>query len=273
MEHVSDVTEAQFDDAVLGRSHEQPVVVDFWAEWCAPCRMLGPVLEREVEALGGRVELAKVDVDGAQALAGRYGVQGIPAVMAFRDGTKVDEFVGARDAGFVRQWLAKLAPSASAGLLAQATSDAALEALLDDREVGGQARLQLAERRVTAGRAAEALALLERIDPRSPEAGPAQSLRALAALAVDAEAFGGEARAREALAQAPDALEARWALASALAAKGDLPGALEGFLAIVTASRKFRDDGARKAMVTLFDRLGAGSEVTREFRRRLQIVL
>jgi putative thioredoxin len=273
MSYVRDVTEGQFEAAVLTRSREVPVVVDFWAEWCAPCRMLGPTLEREVNALGGRVELAKVDVDQAQALAGRFGVQGIPAVMAFRDGQKVDEFVGARDAGFVKRWLAGLAPSDASKQLAQAQSEAELEALLGDAEVGGKAALRLAEKKLQAGRSAEALALLEKVDPRSADAAAADQLRAQAALSVDAEAFGGEAKAREVLASNPDDLEARWALASALAAKGELPAALEEFLAIVAKSRKFRDDGARKAMVTLFDRLGSAHEKSREFRRRLQILL
>lgn len=273
MSYVRDVTEAQFEAAVLARSREVPVVVDFWAEWCAPCRMLGPTLEREVDALGGRVELAKVDVDQAQALAGRYGVQGIPAVMAFRDGQKVDEFVGARDALFVKKWLAGLAPSDAAKRLAAAASDAELEALAGDAEVGGKAKLKLAERYVAAGRAKDALDLLEAIDARSAEAAQAEGVKALVRFAVDAEAYGGEAKAREVLAQTPDELDARFALASALAAKGDLSGALEAFLAVVTKSRKYRDDGARKAMVALFERLGPAHELTRDFRRRLQVVL
>ncbi|MEW6433852.1 MAG: tetratricopeptide repeat protein [Myxococcota bacterium] len=273
MSYVRDVTEAQFETAVLARSREVPVVVDFWAEWCAPCRMLGPTLEREVNALGGRVELAKVDVDRAQALAGSFGVQGIPAVMAFRDGKKVDEFVGARDAGFVKRWLSGLAPSDASKRLANAKTEAELEALLGDAEVGGKAALRLAEKKLAAGKSADALALLEKVDPRSADAAAAEALRAQAAFAVDAAAFGGESKARAALAEKPDDLDARWALASALAARGDFPGALEEFLTVVKQSRKYRDDGARRAMVTLFDRLGNSSDVTREFRRRLQIAL
>jgi putative thioredoxin len=273
MSYVKDVLEAQFDAAVLARSRELPVVVDFWAEWCAPCRMLGPVLEREVNALGGKVELAKVNVDHAQGLADRYGVQGIPAVMAFRDGQKVDEFVGARDAGFVKRWLGRLVPSEAAKRLSKAQTEADFEALLEDAEVGGKAALKLAEKKLAAGKAAEALALLDRVDPRSAEAAAADALRTQAAFVLDAAAYGGEAKARAALAANPDDLDARWALASALAAKGDFAGALEEFLALVTKSRKYKDDGARKAMLALFDRLGSSSETTREFRRRLQLAL
>ena len=204
MAYVRDVSEAQFEAAVLARSREVPVVVDFWAEWCAPCRMLGPTLEREVNALGGRVELAKVDVDQAQALASRFGVQGIPAVMAFRDGQKVDEFVGARDAGFVKRWLAGLAPSDAAKRLAAAATEAEFEALAGDAEVGGQAALRLAEAKLAKGEAAAALAWLERLAPGSKEAQAAEPLRAQVALAIESEAYGGEAKARAVLAEQPD---------------------------------------------------------------------
>ncbi len=268
MTYVHDVTEAQFEAAVLARSREVPVVVDFWAAWCAPCRMLGPTLEREVEALGGRVELAKVDVDGAQALSARFGVQGIPAVMAFRDGEVVADFTGARDAGFVRQWLQQLSPSAAQQALAKATDEASLRALLPDPEVGAKAGLALGRWLLDAGRARDAMAVL--LEVRGDEA---EALRRSAAFALDAEAYGGEARAREVLSARPDDADAQWALASALAARGQFDEALALFLELVTTHRKYRDDGARKAMLTLFERLGAQHELTRAFRRRLQAVL
>lgn len=249
------------------------MVVDFWAEWCAPCRALGPTIEREVAALGGRVELKKVNVDHAQGLAGRYRVQSIPAVMAFRDGQVVAEFVGARDAGFIRRWLADLAPSKAKQALEHAETDDALEALLDDAEVGPAAALKLAERRFDGGTVDEGLALLGRIPPSHALAEKAEALRRLVVFAADAQAYGGEAKARAVLAERPADLEAQFALASALAARGDFGAALERFLAVVAASRAFREDGARKAMVTIFERLGATNELTQQFRRRLQIVL
>ncbi len=100
-----DVTEQTFPTAVVARSAEVPVVVDFWAEWCGPCRMLGPVLEREVEARAGQVELAKIDVDANQALADEYGIRGIPAVKAFRNGRVVSEFVGVQSPQSVAAFL------------------------------------------------------------------------------------------------------------------------------------------------------------------------
>lgn len=268
-----DVSEPQFETAVLARSREVPVVVDFWAEWCAPCRALGPTLEREVAALGGQVELKKVDVDQAQALAGRYKVQSIPAVMAFRDGQVVADFVGARDAAFIRRWLAGMAPSKAQQALARAHTEAELRPLLVDAEVGAAAAVQLAELYLGQGKAADALSLLEPIRAGHALAEKAESLRRQAAFTVDAETLGGETAARATLERSPNDIGAHFALASTLAARGDFEGALEHFLAVVAADRKFRDDGGRRAMVTIFERLGPSHELTQQFRRRLQIVL
>lgn len=273
MSFVTDVTEAQFDEAVLARSRTLPVVVDFWAEWCAPCRVLGPVLEREVTALGGRVLLAKVDVDRAQALGARFRVQGIPAVMAFRDGAVVADFVGARDAAFVREWLAGLAPSESRRALAAAQSTIELERLLDDAEVGPEAALQLATQELEAGHLERVTVLLERAPARGALAVKTDALRQRLSLAVEAAKLGGEAGARARLASNANDVEASYALGAALAAKGDWANALEAFLGVVSRDRRFKDDGARKAMLVVFERLGPQHELTRDFRRRLQIVL
>src|SRR3954470_24141758 len=108
---VKDVTESAFETDVIARSRAVPVVGDFWAAWCAPCRALAPILEREVAALGGRVELVKVDTDANPKLAARYGIQGIPAVKAFSGGAITREFVGLQTADFLRRWLGELAPS------------------------------------------------------------------------------------------------------------------------------------------------------------------
>jgi putative thioredoxin len=122
---LSDVTETTFEQDVLLRSHEVPVVVDFWAEWCGPCRTLGPTLERLAGAAGGAWVLAQVDVDSSPSLATAFGIQGIPAVCAFRDGRQVAEFTGALPEDQVRAWLEQLGPSAADRAAAEAV-DAAL---------------------------------------------------------------------------------------------------------------------------------------------------
>jgi putative thioredoxin len=234
-----DVSDADFATEVLERSRHIPVVVDFWAPWCGPCLALGPVLEREVAALGDRALLVKVNTDESPEAAQRYAIASIPAVKAFRDGAVVAEFVGARDAAFVRRWLASLGPTPAQLSLAAALAAgdaAALRALADDADVGPQAT--------------RALARLE--------------------FRADAEAFGGEERARAALARNPEDLEARWALAGALAARGAVTPALDELLEIVRRSRRFKGDAARKAVIALLDELDG--DQAREYRKRLMIL-
>jgi putative thioredoxin len=284
---VHDVNTRDFAQKVLERSATVPVVVDFWAPWCGPCRVLGPLLEAEVQALAGRVEMAKINTDENQELAQRFGIQGIPAVKAFRDGKVVAEFVGAQPAANVRAFFKQLAPPASLAALDRAAAaladgradeaEAALRPLLDDKDVGSKARLALVRALSAGGKPAEARAELARLDPRSPEALQVPTVERQLALADDAAAYGGEAKARAALAAKPGDLEASYALASALAARGQNRDedreALELFLDVVTRNRKFKDDGARTAMLAIFDRLGKDSDLASEFRRRLQIVL
>jgi len=279
---VKDVNESGFAAQVIERSREVPVVVDFWAAWCGPCRVLGPIIEREVVAHDGRIELVKVDVDANPGLASRYDVRGIPAVKAFSGGEVTREFVGLQSADFLRRWLADLAPSparqaldAAAALAGQgdrAGAESALRALLGDAEVGGAAALALAELLLAAGRADDAEAVLASIDSRSPHADGAEGARRRVTFARDAAAFGGRAAAVAAVARDPGDLDARFALASAHAAALEWELALAELLELVKRSRKFRDDGARRAMLAIFDHLGQQHPMVSDYRRQLQIV-
>jgi putative thioredoxin len=279
----SDVTEANFAELVLAGSAAQPVVVDFWAPWCGPCRVLGPVLEAEVGALGDRVAMVKVNTDQNPGLAAEYNIQGIPAVKAFRDGKVVSEFVGARPATFVRSWLAALAPSGAVQTMAHARAaskegragevEQALRGLIDEPEVRDDARLLLARNLLLAGRGDDVAALITGIDPRSVAAEAVPAIERVLALGEAARAFGGEDAARAALARDPRDPAARYALAGALASRGDFAGALAELLEMVTRNRKFNEDAARLAMLALFDQLGNDHPLSQDFRRRLQIVL
>src|SRR3982075_660128 len=154
-----DVTESNFQAAVLDRSQSLPVVVDFWAEWCAPCRQLGPVLEREASKRSGRLELVKLDVDANPTLSRAYGIQGIPAVKAFHKGRVVAEFVGAQPAVAVERFLDSLLPS-EAELLAQKGDEESLRAALELEPGQADAAIQLARILHARGQNEEALDIL-----------------------------------------------------------------------------------------------------------------
>jgi putative thioredoxin len=182
-----DVTDATFPTEVVERSRQVPVVVDLWAEWCGPCKTLGPILEKVIDETGGKVLLAKVDVDTNQQTAAAFQVQGIPAVYALRDGKVVDGFVGAQPEAAVREFVSRLLPTEEeetvAALLAAGDEESLREVL--NREPGNeQGVVALAELLVKRGSdddKAEALALLERI----PESADTRRVAALARIGVD----------------------------------------------------------------------------------------
>ena len=182
-----DVTDATFPTEVVERSRQLPVVVDLWAEWCGPCKTLGPILERVIDETGGKVLLAKVDVDTNQQTAAAFQVQGIPAVYALRDGKVVDGFVGAQGEAAVREFVSRLLPTeaedAIASLLA-AGDEASLREVLAREPGHEQAIVALAELLVKRGAdedKAEALSLLERI----PESADTRRVAALARIGID----------------------------------------------------------------------------------------
>ena len=174
-----DVTDATFQTAVLDRSREVPVVVDLWAEWCGPCRTLGPILERVVADTGGTVALAKVDIDHNPGVAASFAVQSIPAVFAIADGKVVDSFIGALPEAAVREFVARLAPTETeADRLAAMGDEASLRQALELQHDHAAAVLALAELLAERGDADEALGLLDRV----PETAESRRVAALARL-------------------------------------------------------------------------------------------
>lgn len=276
-----DATDASFATEVLEASRTRPVVVDFWAPWCGPCRTLGPLLDRLATEHAGAFRLVKINIDENPAVASSFGVRSIPFVLAFRDEEPVLEFVGAQPESVVRQFLARILPDeadelALAGERQGAAGDdagaeASFTAALEKRP--GHARAGLGLARLLAGRGdrEQALALLDRLSSRGSEAAEVERLRAeLRTGAAD----GGDVEAlRRQMAADPGDLGVRLALGRALAADRSYEEALETLLESVRRDPTFDDSAARKAMLDLFTLLGRDDPLVDRFQRDLAQLL
>ena len=283
-----DVTRANFDQAVLRASAARPVLVDFWAPWCSPCRTLSPILDRLADEFAGRFTLAKLNTEDEPELAARYGVRGIPNCKLFSDGNIADEFTGALPETAVRDFLLRALPSPAAPLVATARAllagnDAAgalakLEEALAVDPANEDAALTRIEALLVLSRHVEANAALAQLaTPERMRTRPVTDERRLAALAARA-AFATDAGAdlselANRTAAAPADCEAKLAYARALAARGDFERALELLLGIVRLDRRFGDDIARKTMLMVFEALPVDSELARRYRRALASAL
>ncbi len=289
--HIKDSSLATFAADVLEASRDVPVIVDFWAPWCGPCKQLGPALEKAVAAANGAVKLVKVNIDENQEIARQLRIQSIPTVYAFRNGQPVDGFMGAIPDSQVKQFVEALAGGAggeahdhAAEILAMA--DQAYEAgdvgqaaqayahVLQDepghpKAVAGLARCYLKSGDLE--RARTTLALVR------PDDANDEAVRAVAAelsLREGAAAAAGKAGELQAkLAANPNDHQARYDLAMALDANGDRDGAIEALLEIVRRDRKWNEEGARKQLVTLFEAMGPTDPRTIAARRKLSSIL
>ena len=244
---VIDVTDATFAQEVVERSKQVPVVVDFWAEWCGPCRQLGPLIEREANAREGDVVLAKLDTDANQRTAMEYRIQGIPAVKAFKDGKVVAEFVGAQPAPAVARFFDDLVPS-EADRLAAGDDEQSLRRALELQPGRPDASLRLARLLLARGERDEALAVLE--------GAPG-----------DFQAEGLAARIRLEDRGEPDLQEAWTALDA-----GDHERAIDVLIAALPNADGAKDD-IRQAVVAVLDELGVEHPLARDARRRLAAAL
>lgn len=263
-----------FQQDVIEASHKQPVLVDFWAPWCGPCRYLGPTLERLAEAAGSRWCLVKINVDEHAAIAARYGVQSIPAVKLFQDGAVVVEFVGALPELQVRRWLEEHIPTAGARKLEQArealaAGDAAaahslLQEVLSQDPESDEARVLLARLQFEKDPAASA-ELVSQIGPESRCYDLAQAIVMLARL-LALSADDKERLMRQ---------EAGALYLQGIRALGDrrYKEALEAWVEVVRRDRRLDDDGARRACVALFAWLGQDHPLTVEYRSKLGAAL
>ncbi|HEV2074796.1 MAG TPA: tetratricopeptide repeat protein [Thermoleophilaceae bacterium] len=253
---ITDVSELDFQERVVERSSELPVVVDFWAAWCGPCRALTPALEAAAGAREGRVDLAKVDVDANGRLAQSFGVQGIPAVKAFRDGRVVDEFTGALPPPEVERFFDRLAPS-EADRLSAAEDEESLRRALELDPTQADAATKLGRLLLARGQAEEAAAVLAPFGHDYVAAG----LAARARLEQDYGSADGGGPAGE-LDEAFGAWDA-----------GDRGEALDLLQGAVERAGGEERDLLRRVMVAIFTELGPDDPLAREHRRRLAAVL
>jgi putative thioredoxin len=282
---IKDTTDASFMADVVEASKTTPVIVDFWAPWCGPCRQLGPAIEKAVLAAKGAVKLVKVDIDKNPAYAGQLRVQSIPAVFAFVDGRPVDGFMGALPDSQVKAFVDRLAKQGGGGspvdeLLQMAkeslelgdlggAAQAYAQALQMDpgnvKAIGGMARLY--QQSGDLERAAEVLELA----PEGAKNPDIDAVRAALALAAEAPSETAEFEARI-LADADDH-EARLEYAKALAASGRMHEAVDQLIESIRRERAWNDEAARKQLLTIFEAAGQMSDVAKQGRRKLSSIL
>jgi putative thioredoxin len=269
---IVDVDEAGFEDQVVMRSHQVPIVVDFWADWCGPCKILGPLLERLAIEAGGTFILARVDVDANPGLSIRFGVQGIPAVKAFQKGEVVSEFVGAQPEPVVRRFIERLVPDEDQQAVEAANSllatrhypeaESAFQDIFDENETNAAAALGLMKSLLLQGRGSDTLEIWHRF-PSGVEWAQAEELVPMATWLEGADAESEPA----------DAREAEWRQAARLIKLGNFPAAMDGLLDLLRQDKTYRDGAAKQTMLAIFALLGDDDPTTRQYRDELASIL
>ncbi|MEZ5750991.1 MAG: thioredoxin [Paracoccaceae bacterium] len=284
---IKDTTEADFMADVIETSQDVPVIVDFWAPWCGPCRQLGPALEAAVTAAKGKVKMVKVNVDENQMLAGQLRIQSIPTVYAFHQGRPVDAFQGALPPSELKKFVDKLAELSGDGGLAEALAEAeqmltdgaavdaaeVFAAILGEEPENAAAMGGLARAHIALGTLDQAEALLANAPAAIANAPEIDAARAQLALARQAQNAGPVDEFRAALAADPNNHQARFDLAQALHAKGDAAGAIDELLELFRRDRDWNEGAARAQLFIIFDALKPNDPLVQKGRRKLSSMI
>jgi putative thioredoxin len=276
---IADVTELDFEEKVLLASTRRPVLVDFWAPWCAPCRQLAPTLEKIAAEFAGRLDVVKVNTDEQMQLAGLFGIRSLPTVLLIRDGRPVDGFMGAQPESVIRELIASHVGEAEAPVeaepepaLAPADRVADLRARVAAEPDKGELKLDLAEALIEIGETAEATGILDALPPDLSEGDKGRRLRALldfGAILRDAPPLDQLARI---VASDPANLRARHHLGARLLFAGRAEAALEEFLEIMRRDRRFEDDLGRRTLIEAF-RVVDDPDLVSATRRRMSALI
>jgi putative thioredoxin len=285
--HVSDTTTATFRQDVLTESTKRPVLVDFWAPWCGPCKQLTPVLEKVVNAANGAVKLVKMNIDDHPQIAGQLGIQSIPAVIAFRDGQPVDGFMGALPEGQVKAFIEKIAGPVGPGPVAELLAEADGALAQGDAATAGDIYAEVLQHEPENLKAIGALAKIHvelgdlegargilGMAPADKADDPALAgAKAALELAEQAASLGDFAELEAKVAAEPANYQARFDLALALAAAGEREAATDHLVEIVKRDRTWNDDGARRQLLQFFEAWGPMDDMAVAGRRKLSAVL